>query len=144
MAQDTTNFTKVACNELTTTKVACNELTTTTKVACNELTTPKATATEINGRTDTITVIAAVGAEADLTLTAAQKKARLVEVTAASAKNLILGLDAGQWIVVKNNDAETALLVKNKAADTALSIAANKAALVIAGTGGSIISILTA
>ena len=122
MAQDTTNFTKVACNELTT---------------------PKATATEINGRTDTITVIADVGA-ADLTLTAAQKKARLVEVTAASAKNLILGLDAGQWVVVKNNDADTALLVKNKAADTALSIAATKTALVIAGTGGSIVSILSA
>lgn len=133
MAQDTTNFTKVACNELTAPKVACNELTTT-----------KATATEINGRTDTITVIADVGAEADLTLTAAQKKARLVEVTAASTKNLILGLDAGQWVVVKNNDADTALLVKNKAADTALSIAAGGTALVIAGTAGAIVSILSA
>jgi sarcosine oxidase gamma subunit len=122
MAQDTTNFTKVQCDEITV---------------------PVVNASEINGRTDTITVIADVGA-ADLTLTAAQKKARLVEVTAASAKNLILGLEPGQWIVVKNNDANTALLVKNKAADTALSIAANKAALVIAGTGGSIISILTA
>lgn len=122
MAQDTTNFTKVQCDEITV---------------------PVVNASEINGRTDTITVIANVGA-ADLTLTAAQKKARLVEVTAASAKNLILGLEPGQWMVVKNNDADTALLVKNKAADTALSIAANKAALVIAGTGGSIISILTA
>ena len=122
MAQDTTNFTKVQCDEITV---------------------PVVNASEINGRTDTITVIADVGA-ADLTLTAAQKKARLVEVTAASAKNLILGLEPGQWMVVKNNDADTALLVKNKAADTALSIAANKAALVIAGTGGSIISILTA
>lgn len=123
MAQDTTNFTKVQCDEITV---------------------PVVKASEVNGRTDTITVIADVGAEADLTLTAAQKKARLVEVTAASNKNLILGLEPGQWMVVKNNDADTALLVKNKAADTALSIAANKAALVIAGTGGSIISILTA
>lgn len=122
MAQDTTNFTKVQCDEIIV---------------------PVVKASEINGRTDTITVIANVGAS-DLTLTAAQKKARLVEVTAASAKNLILGLEPGQWMVVKNNDADTALLVKNKAADTALSIAANKAALVIAGTGGSIISILTA
>lgn len=122
MAQDTTNFTKVQCDEIIV---------------------PVVKASEINGRTDTITVIADVG-EADLTLTAAQKKARLVEVTAASAKNLILGLEPGQWMVVKNNDADTALLVKNKAADTALSIAATKAALVIAGTGGSIVSILTA
>jgi len=122
MTQDTTNFTKVQCDEITV---------------------PVVKASEINGRTDTITVIADVGA-ADLTLTAAQKKARLVEVTAASTKNLILGLEPGQWMVVKNNDADTALLVKNKAADTALSIAATKAALVIAGTGGSIVSILTA
>lgn len=122
MAQDTTNFTKVQCDEIIV---------------------PVVKASEINGRTDTITVIADVGA-ADLTLTAAQKKARLVEVTAASTKNLILGLEPGQWMVVKNNDADTALLVKNKAADTALSIAATKAALVIAGTGGSIVSILTA
>ena len=127
MSQDTTNFLKLDCDELT----------------CDKLTTDNVVATEVNGRTDTITVIADVGA-ADLTLTADQKKARLVEVTAASAKNLILGLDAGQWIVVKNNDADTALLVKNKAADTALSIAATKTVLVIAGTGGSIISILTA
>lgn len=123
MAQDTTNFTKVQCDEIIV---------------------PVVKASEINGRTDTITVIADVGAEKDLTLTAAQKKARLVEVTAASAKNLILGLEPGQWMVVKNNDANTALLVKNKAADTALSIAANKTALVIIGTGGSIVSILTA
>lgn len=122
MAQDTTNFTKVQCDEITV---------------------PVVNASEINGRTDTVTVVADVG-EKDLTLTAAQKKARLVEVTAASNKNLILGLEPGQWIVVKNNDADTALLVKNKAADTALSIAANKAALVIVGTGGSIVSILTA
>jgi sarcosine oxidase gamma subunit len=128
MAQDTTNFTKVQCDEITVPVVNASEV----------------NASEINGRTDTITVIADVGTEKDLTLTAAQKKARLVEVTAASAKNLILGLEPGQWIVVKNNDANTALLVKNKAADTALSIAATKAALVIAGTGGSIISILTA
>lgn len=127
MAQDTTNFTKVQCDEITVPVVNALEV----------------NASEINGRTDTITVIADVGAS-DLTLTAAQKKARLVEVTAASNKNLILGLEPGQWMVVKNNDADTALLVKNKAADTALSIAANKAALVIAGTGGSIISILTA
>lgn len=123
MAQDTTNFTKVQCDEIIV---------------------PVVKASEINGRTDTITVIANVGTGKDYTLTAAQKKARLVEVTAASNKNLILGLEPGQWMVVKNNDANTALLVKNKAADTALSIAANKAALVIAGTGGSIISILTA
>lgn len=122
MAQDTTNFTKVQCDEITV---------------------PVVNASEINGRTDTVTVVADVGEE-DLTLTAAQKKARLVEVTAASAKNLILGLEPGQWIVVKNNDADTALLVKNKAADTAFSIAANKTALVIIGTGGSIVSILTA
>ena len=122
MSQDTTNFLKLDCDELTA---------------------DKAVVTEVNGRTDTITVIADVGA-ADLTLTADQKKARLVEVTAASGKNLILGLDAGQWIVVKNNDADTALLVKNKSADTALSIAASKSALVIAGTGGTIVSILTA
>ena len=133
MAQDTTNFTKVQCDEITVPVV--NTL---------EVNTSEVNASEINGRTDTITVIADVGAEKDLTLTAAQKKARLVEVTAASAKNLILGLEPGQWIVVKNNDADTALLVKNKAADTALSIAANKTALVIIGTGGSIVSILTA
>ena len=127
MSQDTTNFLKLDCDELT----------------ADKLTADKAVVTEVNGRTDTITVIADVGA-ADLTLTAGQKKARLVEVTAASAKNLILGLDAGQWIVVKNNDADTALLVKNKSADTALSIASGKSALVIAGTGGTIVSILTA
>lgn len=113
-------------------------------LTCPIVTATTVTSTEVNGKTDGILVIATMATD-DVTLTDAQKKNALIEVTAGHATNVLtLGLDAGKSIVVKNNDATTEVLVKNIAEDSALTLAATKTALIVSGTGGAMRYVLTA
>lgn len=131
--QDTTNFKNLGLSG--NLEVAGDiEITGEVKSASAEI-------TEINGRTDTVVVIPTL-VTADVALSAAQKKAKVVEVTAGDVSHILtLGLAAGQSMVVKNNDAAVVVLVKNVAADTELSIAASGSAFIVAGTSGAMISI---
>lgn len=121
----TTNFNDLVCDSLSAGAVSATSV----------------SAPEIGGRTKGVLVIPTM-ATADVTLTAAQKKNAVIEVTTGSATNILtLGLAPGESIIVKNNDTETAVKVKNIAADTAFTISAGGAALIAAGTGGAMIAI---
>jgi hypothetical protein len=147
MAQDTTNFTKISCNDLSVYgPIASSGNISAAGILGGDsaVIIGNVAAGEINGRADSVVVIPTMASGA-VTLSAAQKKATVVEVTVGHATNiLLLGLVVGQSVIVRNNSNSAVVIVKNIAGDIGYSLAAEKTVLCVAGTGGTLITLLTA
>ena len=72
-----------------------------------------------------------IAIEDDYTLSAAEKDVFLAFSCSAASKSIVLGLEAGQFMVVANIGGTNAVTVKAITGDTGTSVAAGKVALVI-------------